>query len=273
MNTKRPKVEFLISTMHRTDLGFLDSIFKNIDFNSIPILIVNQTSKHKNLVSHKSNIRVINSYEKGLSKSRNHALNNAIGEICFIVDDDVEYLPGALNTVLKAYEDYPDAAFISFQFLTKNGKVETLYQKKSGLQNNLLHKQHLHSFEITLKPEVLLESNIQFNTCFGIGALFHSGEEQVLRDDVVRKGHKVFYVNKPIVKHLDIFSVAKEGSKEFTRTITAVKYRLHKNLIYLWLLRYIWQLFKRKVIKLAQTKQIWTYGVKAVSDYKTYCKK
>lgn len=273
LNTKRPKVEFLVSTMNRTDLGFLDVMFENFDLNLIHILIINQTSKHKILTSNQNNIRVINSYEKGLSKSRNLALNHALGEICFIADDDIQYLPDAIDIVVSAYQDYPQAVFISFQFLTKNGKVETLYQKKAGVQNTLLHKQHLHSIEITLKPDVLLRQGIQFHTCFGLGALFKSGEEIVLRDDLIRKKQRVVYVNTPIVKHLGQASVAKEGSREYTQAITAVKYRLHKNLIYLWLLRYIWLLLKRKVIKTSEIKQIWNYGVKAVSDYKRHCKR
>jgi len=272
LNTKRPKVEFLISTTNRIDLGFLDVIFKYFDLNSIHILIINQTSEHNILTSNQHNIRVTNSFEKGLSKSRNLALKQAVGKICLIADDDVQYLPDAVDTVVSAYQNYPEAAFISFQFLTKNNKIETLYQKKAGVQNTLLHKQHLHSIEITLKPDVLLRQGIQFHTCFGLGALFKSGEEIVLRDDLIYKSQKVVYVNKPIVKHLGQASVAKEGSKEYTQAITAVKYRLHKNLIYLWLLRYIWLLLNRKVIKTSEIKQIWKYGVNAVSIYKRHCK-
>lgn len=259
--------------MYRTDTGFLNSIFKYFDLKDLLVLVINQTTEDKLLNSEQRNIRVLNSFERGLSNSRNLALENAVGNICFIADDDVEYLPDAIETALKAYEDYPKAAFISFQFLERDGSSGILYQKKPGTQNSLTHKQHLHSIEITLKPEILHQNKIKFNKCFGIGALFSSGEEQVLRDDLVRKGLQVVFVNKPIVKHLDKTSVAVEGSKEFTQSITAVKYRLYNNLIYLWLLRYIWLLLKRKVIKLSQIKQIWTYGVNAVKNYKRNCKR
>jgi GT2 family glycosyltransferase len=271
VKSKSPKVEFLISTMYRTNLEFLETIFKNLNLNDLYILIVNQTSNEKQLTSDRPNIRVINSFETGLSKSRNLALDHAIGDICFISDDDVQYLPDAIDHVLEAYKEYPDAALISFQFLTKDENSEILYKKESGIQNGLLHKQHLHSIEITFKPKVLTAHNIRFNTCFGIGALFQSGEEEVLRDDLVRDGHQVVYVNKPIVRHLEDATVALEGSKEFTMAITAIKYRLHKNLIYLWLVRYIWMLLKRRSIRLTQSKQIWNYGIQAVRSYKSHC--
>lgn len=272
LNKSDHKVEFLVSTMYRSDIDFLESIFKHFELKALQVLVINQTTQDKQLYTEQPNIRVINSFKKGLSKSRNLALEHAKGSICFISDDDVEYLPEAIETLTQAYQDYPKAALISFQFLSKNGKIETLYQEEAGVQNGLLHKQHLHSIEMTLRPEVLLREGIRFNTCFGIGALFHSGEEEVLRNDLIRKAHEVVYINKPIVKHLGKPTVANEGSREFTRAIIAVKYRLHKNLIYLWLLRYIWLLLKRKAIRFSQTKHIWTYGVNAVSDYKRYCK-
>jgi glycosyltransferase involved in cell wall biosynthesis len=257
--------------MYQTDTGFLNSIFKNFNLSQLNILVINQTTENKRLYSESDNIRVINSLERGLSKSRNLALENAVGEICFIADDDVEYLPDAIESVINAYRDYPHAAFISFQFLNKNGNLENAYQSKQSIQNNLLHKQHLHSIEITLKPKLLIKNNIRFNTCFGIGALFKSCEEEVLRDDLLRHKLQVGYVNKPIIKHLELASVANEGSEDYTQAITAVKYRLHKKLIYLWLVRYIWILLKLKVIGLSQVNQIWKYGINAVKNYKRHC--
>lgn len=272
MKTRKPTVEFLISTMYRIDFGFLNSIFKHYNLEDLRVLVINQTTEDKQLHSKSDNIRVINSFERGLSKSRNLALENAIGDICCIADDDIEYLPDAVDNVLQAYQDYPEAAFISFQFLDRYGKGYIKYQNESKIQNNLLHKQHLHSIEITLKPKILRKRQIKFNTCFGIGATFSCGEEEVLRDDIVRENLQVVFVKKPIVKHMDEASVAVEGSKEYTQAITALKYRLHKNLIYLWLLRYIWLLLRQKFIKFSQVKQIWKYGVDAVKAYKRHCK-
>ena len=84
----------------------------------------------------------------------------------------------------------------------------------------------------------------------------------------LRAGLKVAFVPKPIVKHYGQTSVPEEDSKEYTQALTAQKYLQHKNLIYLWLMRYIWLLLKRKVINFSQISQIWTYGVTAVQDYK-----
>lgn len=261
-------IEFLISTMNRSDLGFLDHMFPYHDLSKLNLLIVNQTTQANILESQNENIKVLNDFEKGLSKSRNLAIKHAQGKICFIADDDVEYLPEAIDIVIKAYLDYPDAALISFQYLRENNKTFKHYKEKSGYQNHLLHKQSLTSMEITFNSQKIKDANLSFNTIFSFGERFHWFEEGVFRDDIIRAGLKVAFVPRPIVKHYGKTSVPEEDSRAYTQALTAQKYLQHNNLIYLWLMRYIWLLLKRKVIKFSQIPQIWTYGVTAVQDYK-----
>ncbi len=261
-------IEFLISTMNRSDFGFLEKMFPHHNIPELNILIINQTTEGQILESQKENIRVVNVFEKGLSRSRNLAIQHAKAKICFIADDDIEYLPDAIDKVLQAYKDFSDAALISFQYLRENDKTFKTYKKQAGYQHQLLHKQVLTSMEITFNSKKIKEANLGFNTIFSFGERFHWFEEQVFRDDVVRSGLKVAFVPEPIVKHYGKTSVPDEDSKEYTQALTAQKYLQHKNLIYLWLMRYIWLLLKRKVIKPSQIFQIWNYGVTAVQDYK-----
>jgi len=271
LNTKHPKIEFLVSTMDRTDLDFLKAVFVNFDLNELNILIVNQTSEDKILKSSLPNIRVVNSFEKGLSKSRNLALQHADADIALFSDDDTEYLPDVLETVQDAYRFFPKAALISFQYLRENGEISKIYQNEPGYQTHKLHKQSLSSIEISIRPSLIKERGILFNTCFGLGERFICGEEQVFRDDIVRQNLNVAYVPEPIVKHMGKTSVPPEHSKAYTQAIVAQKYLLHNNLIYLWLIRYIWQLISRKVISFSEIGKIWHYGKTAVRDYKANC--
>jgi glycosyltransferase involved in cell wall biosynthesis len=270
MPSKAPEFEFLISTMNRTGLSFLEPMFKHLNGQDFNVLIINQTTKDKLLHSELANVRVINDFERHLTRSRNLAIENCIGKICLIADDDVEYLPDTLETVKKAYMDFSDAALISFQYIRENNKTCKIYKENSGYQHDLLHKQNLSSIEISFKPSLLKAKNIKFNLLFGIGAVFSSCEEQVLRDDIAKAGLKIAYVPKPIVKHFGETSTAGENSKAYTKAIVAQKYLNHKNLIYIWLLRYILVLWKRKVIRSTQVKEFWKYGIEAVKDYKKH---
>ena len=81
----------------------------NIHCNS---LIINQCSYDS--VKKKDAIRIINTTERGLSKSRNMAIENSIGDICIIADDDLVYSEHMVTTVEKAYDKYKDASIIVF---------------------------------------------------------------------------------------------------------------------------------------------------------------
>jgi hypothetical protein len=64
--------------MNRNSLDFLIPMFPSRKFFEFNILIVNQTTENQLLNSEFPTVRIINSFEKGLSKSRNLALKNAI---------------------------------------------------------------------------------------------------------------------------------------------------------------------------------------------------
>jgi len=70
-------IEILIATMNRSNFEFLQSMFLFSGFYNFNILIVNQTTKDTILKSDLDTIKVINVFEKGLSKNRNLALQNA----------------------------------------------------------------------------------------------------------------------------------------------------------------------------------------------------
>ena len=182
---KEIEIEFLISTMNRSDFGFLEHMFPHHDLKDLNLLIINQTTRDNILETKNKNIRVVNAFEKGLSRSRNLAIKHAKGKICFIADDDIEYLPTAIDVVKKAYEDFPDAALISFQYLREDNKIFKSYKKESGYQNHLLHKQSLTSMEITFNSKKVKEKNLGFNTIFSFGERFHWFEEGVFRDDII----------------------------------------------------------------------------------------
>ncbi|MBC8882665.1 hypothetical protein H9X57_02430 [Flavobacterium piscinae] len=64
-------LEIIISTMNQTSLNFLVPMFPMCHFSAFSILIINQTTENNVLVSEFESVKVINSFEKGLSKSRN----------------------------------------------------------------------------------------------------------------------------------------------------------------------------------------------------------
>ena len=79
------KLEVLISAMNQNDLSIADRSLCDSD-----VLIINQTNKNSFCEADRDfgHIRMLSTTERGLSRSRNMAINMARADICLFCDDD-----------------------------------------------------------------------------------------------------------------------------------------------------------------------------------------
>lgn len=203
MNIRYTKetVEIIIATMNRDSLDFLIPMFPFAHFADFSILIVNQTHENAILTSDFPTVKVINSFEIGLSKSRNLGLKNSRGEILILADDDEVFVPDFIETIINAYKLFPDAAVISFQIENENRKLFKKYPKKSQKFLKPLTLFSLMSIEITINKAILDASAIEFDTHFGLGATFEMGEEAIFLMDLYRQQQQISFVPKVIAAH------------------------------------------------------------------------
>lgn len=194
-------IEILISTMNRDSLDFLMPMFPFSHFSNFLILIINQTIEGKELISGYSNIRVINSFQKGLSKSRNLALENAVGKICVIADDDVVYQEGFLFRIINAYNNFPEATVINFCAINSQGELMKKYSAKSKINLNIFDIFNTSSIEMTLNQKLLDTVRNRFDMNFGLGGNFEMGEEAIFLIDLKKQNKQLVFVSEIIVKH------------------------------------------------------------------------
>ncbi len=177
-------IEIVIATMNRFSLDFLVSMFPNCHFSNFFILIINQTSEDNLLVSEFPTIRVINSFERGLSKSRNLALENSNKKIILISDDDEIFKNGFDSVIANSYNKYPKASVISFQVQNSEGELYRKYSKKAILNPNKLDLFSIFSPEISINTTILKASKIKFDINFGLGSTFQMAEEAIFLTDL-----------------------------------------------------------------------------------------
>ena len=206
---KKQDLEILVSTMNRNSLDFLIPMFPFCHFSDFSILIVNQTEENKLLVSDFPSIRVINSFEKGLSKSRNLALKNAIGKIVLIADDDVIYMNDFDTKIIQAYNQYDNKAVISFCIEKPNGLLFKKYLPNAKKNLSLMELFNVLSIEISLNKLILDKLGITFDENFGLGSEFQMGEEAVFLSDIKNKNQQIAFVPSVIVIHSEISSTEK----------------------------------------------------------------
>lgn len=265
---KKVNLEILISTMNRTDLTFLEPMFPNRDLSDFHVLIINQTTLGNELESKESNIRVINSFEYGLSKSRNLALENSIGEVALIADDDIIYLPEFDNIVLYAFQKYPNASLISFQILDKDDLPFKKYNNKERKVESLKFELAVFSFEIGIRPFFLRKKGIKFNENFGLRSEFYCCEETLFLDSILKNGSNVYHFPKLIVKHDHPTTGNDQGDPRFIQAKSASKYLQYGNWVYLWLAKFVFFLARHEFISIWEIGWVCQTGLRAIKRSK-----
>ena len=200
------KLTILISTMNEQIEQLISKVIKipsDIDIiicHQITNLSINAVSLKNSIEDIRSNTKVIQMYDNGLSKSRNCLLNHVYEGICLIADDDVDFTDNFYEQIMESYRLYPDADIITFQIKTPEGEPFKQYSTK-----NYIHTKktlmRVASIEITFRANVIHENKLFFDEDFGLGSIYPTGEETIFLCDAIDKQLKLLYSPMPIVIH------------------------------------------------------------------------
>ena len=263
MQDKKHDIEILIATMHRNNLDFLKNMFPD-GYEQLQLLIVNQTDKDTVLESNSKHIKVFNSFEKGLSKSRNLALEHATSTICLFADDDVIFLNNFETTIKKAFQEN-NVAVITFQIQTTDGHLFWNYPAKNGFHKQL---NKILSPEIAINRKEIIANNIRFDEQFGLGAIFEDSENYIFLKEVSEKLQMPYFHKKTIGTHPPETSSDQVASDKYLYARAALNYKFHKNLVYLWLIKMLFFLLRTKRISFNEAPKKWKIALAGIQKYK-----
>ncbi|MFK4998688.1 glycosyltransferase [Bacillus sp. N9] len=188
------KLQVLVSTMNQTDFSLLKEM--NIQSDAI---VVNQCKINNfdvvNYNGHK--VRFLSLNEKGVGLSRNTALMRSEGDICVLADDDLTYVDGYKDIILKEFNDNPQADIILFNVPSTNkDRPSYIIPKISRVRwyNSLKYG----AVNIAFRSESVKKANVSFSLLFGGGARYSAGEDSLFIADCLRKGLKI-YTNPKII--------------------------------------------------------------------------
>lgn len=192
-------LQVLISTMYQKNLSFLqdmnlqsDAIIINQNLDDINQNLDDCSIEIKQIEG--KTIKLVNSLDKGLSKSRNLAIQHSEADICLIADDDIFYKDDYVEKVKRAYSKYPEADIIAFQVERVNTTSRGKQFRKKASWENYLTSMKISSVEISFKRKSIVDNNITFNTNFGAGSNFSHGEENIFLYDCLKNGLKILYL-------------------------------------------------------------------------------
>ena len=187
------KFEILCVTMHQNDFSKIREMNIHSD-----VVFANQCdhTSYEEIEFDGHTARMISTQTRGVGKNRNLALIYASSEICLFADDDVVYHDDMEERVLAEFDAHPDADVIIFHFDTDSQRKQVKYDRTRKCGK--FEKMPWGGIRIAFRTESIQKANVWFNTLFGGGCMFPSGEDSIWLIDAKKSG-LTFYVSKETI--------------------------------------------------------------------------
>lgn len=181
-------------------------------------------------------------YEKGISKSRNRAIEHCKTDYIWFLDDDVKFVLSelaSLNDMLK--DNLNDLCIVKIGSLENNHEYYKNYSKRTyGIINREIELLRISSIEIIAKHAFLVGKEIKFDERLGLGTKYPCCEENNFLIDCFENGAQI--------SNIDITPILHTTKREhrltvnvghyFARGYTASRF----NVILKWLLIIRWSI-------------------------------
>jgi glycosyltransferase involved in cell wall biosynthesis len=259
-------LEILIATKNRISLDFLALMFPFSPFSNFNILIINQSIENI-LVSDFESVRVINVNEKGLSKSRNLAIRNASKKICLIADDDVVYFANFEKEIIYAFNQNPEISIITFNH-QRVGLNMPQNSFRKPFSHSLKSIWNASSIEIAFQLNDIKENDLIFDENFGLGSYFETAEEYLFLREAIQLKLTALFFPFVIVSHPLTTSGENQGSDRILFARAALFYKTKANLVYIWLLKYVFFLVRNNYINWNECMDKYKMGLSGIRKYK-----
>ena len=191
-------------------------------------LIVNQCDRydHSEMMLEspqgQSRIQCFSMKERGVGLSRNTALLHADAEVCLFSDEDIILSDDYRDTILKAYEDHPDADMILFN--VRVAPARRTYWNEEVKRIRWYNYGRYPAYSISGKLEALRRANVHFSLLFGGGAKYSNGEDSLFLKDCLQAGLKIYAVPDCIGEEIERESTWFHGYTEKFFTDRGVLY-------------------------------------------------
>lgn len=195
------KLEILLSCVGQTDNSVISDAKIYAD-----AVVINQCDKeaYDEYQTERGTARVFSMCERGLTRSRNAAIERSTGDVCLLCDDDEVFVDDYEKKIMGAYEMLPEADVI---ILKMCNRTPSFPDKIMRLRFPKTLK--VSSWQISFRRESILRSGVRFDELLGAGSGNGAEEELDFLIRCERAGLKIWYV--PV----EIASVAQKKSTWF----------------------------------------------------------
>lgn len=184
-----PSFQVLVVTLNQHDLSLPEKMNLQSD-----ALIGNQGMPDESTYAAEykdHRITVYSRSDRGVGINRNNLLARADADIILLADDDVVYDNGYPETVLRAFEEHPEADGIFFDVIPIPDTIDPSLNK-TWHRIRFFNCLKYGAPRLALRNSVLKEKKISFSTLFGGGAQYSSGEDSLFIADCLRSGMRLY---------------------------------------------------------------------------------
>lgn len=180
------KLEILLSCMHQTD----DALVRRSGLTG-DVTVISQCDRegYEEFPTPHGLSRIYFTRQRGLTKSRNMAIEKSRADICMLCDDDETFVPDYEKKILAAYESLPDADVIIFKMLDRPAAFPDRVMRL-----RFPRTLKVASWQISFRRQRLLDTGVRFDERLGAGTGNGAEEELKFLLDCQRAGLKIFYV-------------------------------------------------------------------------------
>ena len=181
------KVQVLVSAMNASPRALAEKM--NLSSDAI---IINQCDrKDYEEFSHRGrSIKCFSFAERGVGKSRNHALQEADLDICLFSDEDIVYEDGYEESIAAEFARNPKADMIVFNITVEEARRTYHIEERKRVRFYNCGRYGAVSF--ALRRDKLQESGVFFSELFGGGAKYSNGEDSLFIKEFMKKGYRVY---------------------------------------------------------------------------------
>ena len=188
-------VTVLISCMHQKDASILERTGVQTD-----AVVVNQCDEDNeqmhsfiNKEGEVCKVKIVNTTERGLSRSRNMAIQKAWGDYCIFADDDEILKDAYERTIQSAFDRNEKADIIAFNYEDQNSRLKDNYKTPISEEREASKNHSYSSVALAFKLSRIIEKEVWFDPRIGAGSgIISAGEESVWQATARKKGLKIY---------------------------------------------------------------------------------
>jgi len=168
----------------------------------------------------RDDVRVVHLEGKGVAKSRNAAIENALGEYLVFADDDIEFDLDSLDAITAHFEQCT-CSLVLGQAVDPSGALRKQYPTEPKWLNRL-NSAKAATYEMVIRVSDIKARGIRFDDNFGAGATNYLGDEYIFIVDMVKRGLRAHFLPITMAVHPTESSGSGWGSRDDLRARSVI---------------------------------------------------